>query len=203
MTSSYRGDSAGITVNSGPVRQSPDDAAAIIASQRRVLILGTSAPGTHDRSYVSDGRTNQFTYPGLVTNPQITVNSSIHSVNMGAAITSGAGVDTSVVADAAVFPATGTIVTPTTAALGVSPGVVAGGAVAVSPTTGTVTGASGATPTPTTAALNVSPTVASAAGGARTVGLRGATSANSVQITNTNGRVTVTNVPVTARGSSQ
>lgn len=206
MTSSYRGGTAeGIVVRSAPLRQSPTDAAAVIASQRRTIVLGTSAPGTPDRPYLTGGPANDLSLPRQMA---VTVNSSINSIGSAAAITSGAGeivgFNDATVAGAAVFPETGAIVTPTSAGIAVTPTAAASGTVALSPAgTVTTTNASGTTAaTPTASALSVTPTVASATGGARAAGLRTVATtgvnANTVRITNADGRVTVTNVGATA-----
>lgn len=71
-------------------------AAAIMAqyqSAPRVRVLGPAMPGDAGRPYASDGVvTGQFINPALITNPQVTVNSSISSTATPVVI-SGAGGD--------------------------------------------------------------------------------------------------------------
>ena len=88
MYSSSRFDAAVAT----PLQRLTADAAAAIMAdnQSLVRVLGPVSPGAPGQGYVSDGRTNQFAYPALQTNPQLTVNSTISS-NPSQVITSGAG----------------------------------------------------------------------------------------------------------------
>ncbi|HEX2123302.1 MAG TPA: hypothetical protein VHL59_16850 [Thermoanaerobaculia bacterium] len=91
MTSSYQGSEV-LPPSSRTLPLSPAEAAAVMAQHEtpQPRVLGPADPGPGGRAYVSDGRTNQFSFPALATNPQLTVNSSISSYPV-AAITSGAG----------------------------------------------------------------------------------------------------------------
>jgi hypothetical protein len=92
MTSSYQGSEVLPPASSRTLPLSAAEAAAVMAQHQSLQprVLGVSNPGPAGRAYVSDGRTNQFSFPALATNPQLTVNSSISSYPV-AAITSGAG----------------------------------------------------------------------------------------------------------------
>ncbi len=92
MTSSYQGSEVLPPASSRTLPLSAAEAAAVMAQHQALQprVLGVSDPGPGGRAYVSDGRTNQFSFPALATNPQLTVNSSISSYPV-AAITSGAG----------------------------------------------------------------------------------------------------------------
>jgi hypothetical protein len=75
----------------------PDAAAAIMGEHQSVRVLGVVNPGLSGSTYISDGLvTGQFRNPALITNPQVTVNSSISSqptpvVTDGANGVSGSG----------------------------------------------------------------------------------------------------------------
>jgi hypothetical protein len=173
---------------------SPDEAAAIMADNqlgRGVRVLGPVNPSKSGHRYVSD-RVDPFDRPA---NGIVTVNSSINSVDQVAGIVSGttgaAGTGTTVsgVTGASTIAGTGTIaggtpLTPTTAAMPVTPGAFAAGSGSVTTTTPAVSAAStGTTLTPTTAS-SVLPAITT---------VNGSTVTSPVRIVNTNGRVTVTN----------
>ena len=75
-------------------RLTADQAAAIMAqyqSAPRVRVLGPALPGAAGRAYASDGVvTGQYINPALITNPQVTVNSTISSTATPV-VSSGAG----------------------------------------------------------------------------------------------------------------
>lgn len=80
MTSSYT--RAEVLPRVTPRTQSRADRAAAIMADNQPLrgrYLGPADPGPGGRAYVSDGRTGNFVNPALLTNPQLTVNSSISS----------------------------------------------------------------------------------------------------------------------------
>ena len=188
-------------------RLSADEAAAIMADNHpRVRVLGPVSPGNGGRPYVSDQ--SMGVVPPYYT-PQITVNSSINSVNNGlapAAITSGVGE---------------TFVAPTSSAVSTTPAStsVAGGAgTTVTPTSATFsappgTFASVRTLTPTAAvvlnppaSISGSPAIASASPTQTSAATTSATpattvsptsAANPVRVVNTDGRVVVTNTSTT------
>lgn len=215
MTSSYRGNEQALATR--PHRLTPDEAALIMADQLpKVRVLGPANPGPA-RAYASDqvvtGQT--LNYAGL--NPgQVTVNSTLNSPATPV-VTSGT--DQSGDAAAAIFAPNIATATPTTAAIAVTPGAVAGGTalaatptataanVTATPTASTTTGTT-TTLTPTTASAAVpAPTATTGTAGAtvRTLNsnaITNATANGNVRVTTANGRVTVTNVS-TKSGRSQ
>ena len=195
MTSSYKGSEQAEFTAPRPHRLTPDEAAMIMADHLpRVRVLGPAAPGPATRPYASEGLvTGQVAIAGL---QPVTANTTLNSPATPS-ITSGA--DFSGASAAPTLTGSLATVTPTTAAIAVTPGAFAGGG------TPTVTGttSTNATPTATTAAtgttttasstVSVSPTTTNAPATAR--GLNANVTTNgSVQVRSTNGRVTVTNV---------
>lgn len=91
MTSSYTRADALPRVQRRSIRQSADQAAAIMAGRQalRGRYLGPANPGPGNRPYHSDFA-GGFVNPALLTNPQITINSTISSPPTPA-INSGAG----------------------------------------------------------------------------------------------------------------
>jgi hypothetical protein len=103
MTSSYTRQDALPAVTA----LSRADAAAAIMAQHQPLqarVLGPVDPGSSGRPYVSDGATNVFRSPAMITNPQQTINSSISSAPT-VAIATGAGGGGATVVNGAVVAA--------------------------------------------------------------------------------------------------
>lgn len=94
MTSSYTRAEAlpRVTARRGVIRRSAEEAAAIMAGRQtlRGRYLGPANPGPGGRPYQSDFVHGGFVNPAVVTNPQLTINSTISSPST-AAISSGAG----------------------------------------------------------------------------------------------------------------
>lgn len=154
MTSSYNSASALPRVTPRNASRA-DRAAAIMAGQqtaRRGTYLGVVSPGSGGRGYASDqiagAGVYQPTNPALLTNPQLTVNSSLTS-GPTAAINSGAGGVGGGVGGGAIVA--GATVGTTGAAFGTTGAIGAAGTIGATPT---VTGA-GAGTTATTAAAVV------------------------------------------------
>jgi hypothetical protein len=185
----------GVSTRSRRLPLSPDEAAAIMADNqlgRGVRVLGPVNPARSGHRYVSD-KVDPFDRPA---NGVVTVNSSINSVDQVAGIVNGAtgvvgtGTTVSGVTGASTIAGTGmtttgTPLTPTTAAIPVTPGTFAAGTGSVTTTTTPAVSASstGTTLTPTTAS-SVLPSITATSG---------STVTSPVRIVNTNGRVTVTN----------
>jgi hypothetical protein len=143
MTSSYTRSYTGAEVmprvtprSSRSIRRSADEAAAIMAGRQalRGRYLGPANPGPGNRPYASD-HAGGFVPPALLTNPQLTINSSISSpstsaINSGAGGVAGVGIAT----DAGILATTG-VTTGTTFA-----GTTTGGVGGVAATTGTGVG---------------------------------------------------------------
>lgn len=87
MTSSSRGFDA-LPVNNG--MSTSDNAAATMAAHQRVRVLGPVSPGASASGGAIPVAGAQFNNPALITNPQVTVNSTISSTPTGV-ITSGTG----------------------------------------------------------------------------------------------------------------
>lgn len=207
MTSSYTG------ADAKPRSASrADRAAAIMAGHQsaRGRYLGTVNPAPVSRAYETGLAPAGFANPALITNPQLTVNSSISSgpvagINTGVGstfVTNGATVTTPAAATTTGFTSsaivTGVAPTPTTAAAPLPPGALATNR--VTPTesviaNSTVTAAStGVVPTTTT--LAVTPTVASS-------GSNLVTSGSAVRLVRPDtGTATITNVGTTS-GNNQ
>src|SRR5688572_18924201 len=161
MTSSYQRNDVLPTATTRSTRLplSPDEAAAVLAqNQPRVRVLGASNPGVSGGYHSDSIVTGQVANVAAITNPQMSINSSISSaptsvVSSGAGGSSGTGVvingnsitansTTGVVTtDAAAPVIAGDLrtVTPTNAAIPLSPGVFAAGS------GGTITTNSGST----------------------------------------------------------
>lgn len=160
MMSSYSGDALPSVQPRRVARVSAAEAAAILAeNQPRVRYLGVTYAGEAARPYVSDGRTNQFTYPAQQTSPRSTVNSSLTS-GPTPVVTSGAGegIDGGVAAATAEFlEASGATFDTGTGVTGVTGASTIG-------STGTNLGANvtnaGTATTVTPSATTVSPTAA-------------------------------------------
>ena len=195
MTSSYRGQ----TRSSADMRRlTPDEAAAVMAqyqTQPRVRVLGPAAPGPANRPYVSDGIvTGQVvtTQAPLAT----TINSTIYSQQVGAAITSGVGNEVG----APVFPAESALVTPTNSSAAIPPVTAASSGVTITPTAAsaaTTTSATGTTtlPAPMTSSSASTGTVTSAPVRVNTIQSNAATATGSgnVRVLTAGGKVVVTN----------
>lgn len=227
MTSSY--DSAQVLPPVKPrtiTRRSPDEAAAIMAGRQtlRGRYLGVVNPGPGNRPYASD-YAGGFQNPALITNPQLTINSSISSpapgsignadfagVNMGVATT---GINTT-----GVTGTTGT--TGTTAASTVTGTALPAGSFAtVRPATAeaisnnpTVTGASvgigragipvtGTTSAVTTTAAATTATTATAAASATPTVTSASVSGGVRIVRGTTGGVTITNAGAATSGNQQ
>ena len=220
MTSSYQRDetltTTVITRSASRLPLTADQAAAVIAgNQPRVRVLGPSNPGVSG-GYHSDAIvTGQVVDSAAAVNPQQTINSSISSPGVDA-ISSGAGgatVTTSngvvisgnsitansttgavTTSDAAapVFTGDTRLVTPTNAAIPLTPGAFAGGAASPRTTVARTT----RTATPTTASGTGTSTV--------NIPVRATTINNStvgsgsVKAITANGRVVVTNTSTTS-----
>jgi hypothetical protein len=91
MTSSYTKSEAMPRVTPRSIRRSADEAIAIMADQQPVRgrYLGPANPGSGGRPYASDNA-GGFVNPALLTNPQLTINSTISSPST-VAINNGAG----------------------------------------------------------------------------------------------------------------
>lgn len=184
-SSSFAGTSRGVVAPSNGFAGTSglsraDRAAAIMAGHQGLSgrYLGTVNPGSSGRGYLSDSNTGRGINPALLTNPQITVNSSISSPATPAIVNSGGGADGGAIIGA--VTADGAIISNGVSgatAGGISSGITSS---QVSPATGTVaTGVNSVTNagnaatfttntfplTPTTAALPVSPGVFAAGPG--------------------------------------
>ena len=172
-----------------------DRAAAIMAGHQRLRgrYLGVVNPGPAGRPYVSDGRTGQLVNPALLTNPQLTINSSISSnpvpgLNTGVSSTgfSGGATGSATVATGTGFAAgasvTGDVITPTTTAAGAN--VLPPGAFAA------------ARPTITEAA-SLNPTITAASVGEGRIGAVATDAAVGTQSANATA-VTATSAPATS-----
>lgn len=201
MTSSYNRSDILPTVKPRVIRRSPDEAAAIMAGSQplRGRYLGVVSPGSSAvrSGYQSDGIQN-FINPALITNPQLTVNSSISSqpnevINTGAEGAVATGTGTTAAATIPGTATTTTAATPTTAATTLLP-----------------TFASAGNPTVTAASVGLGRTTAQAATTATTTttataattattatGNRAAAITSPVRILRNTGTVTVTNVGTT------
>lgn len=202
MTSSYTGADARPRAASRTGSRA-DQAAAILAAHQaaRGRYLGTVNPAPATRAYATGVAPAGFVNPALLTNPQLTVNSSISSgpvagistgvgstfVTNGAVVTTPAAATSGFTSSAIV---TGVAPTPATVAAPLPPGALATNR--VTPTesviaNSTVTAAStGVVPTTTT--LAVTPTVASS-------GSNLVTSGSAVRLVRPNtGTATITNV---------
>jgi hypothetical protein len=224
MTSSYTRAEVMPRVTPRLIRRSPAEAAAIMAGRQalRGRYLGQANPGPGNRPYASD-YAGGFVPPALLTNPQLTINSSISSPSTSA-INSGAGgvgvgTDTGVLVTAGVTTGTtaaATLAGTTTGAVagttGTGVGLPAGAFAAVRPTVTesiannpAVTAASvgvGRTGVPvtgtTTAATTATTTTTTGATAATTATAAGTTTAASTAgavriIRGTTGGVTITN----------
>lgn len=213
MTSSYTGADA-MPRASKRTASRADQAAAILAAHQaaRGRYLGTANPGPTARPYETGvARTGGFVNPALLTNPQLTINSSISSgpvagintgvgstfVTNGATVTTPAAAATGFTSSAIV---TGVAPTPTTAAAPLPVGALATNR--VTPTesviaNSTVTAAStGVVPTTTT--LAVTPTTAAATSASAT-SASVVTSGSAVRLVRpTTGTATITNVGTTS-----
>lgn len=210
MTSSYTGADAKPRVSSRNASRA-DRAAAIMAGHQaaRGRYLGTVNPAPVSRPYETGLAPAGFVNPALLTNPQLTVNSSISSwpvagintgvggtfVTNGTAVTAPAAATSGFTSSAVV---TGVAPTPTTAAAPLPPGALATNR--VTPTESVIANStptaasSGAVPTTTT--LAVTPTVASS-------GSNLVTSGSAVRLVRPNtGTATITNVGTTS-GNNQ
>lgn len=124
MTSSYQGNEQ-VLASPRPQRLTPDEAALIMADHLpKVRVLGVVNPGPAVRPYASVGVVTGQVHTAVL-NPQVTINSSLSSPGVPA-ITSGAGGDVAS-SGAAVFTTDAANATPTTAAIAVTPGMLAGG----------------------------------------------------------------------------
>lgn len=205
MTSSYTRTEPLPEVTPRTIRRA-DEAVAIMARHQaaRGRYLGIVDPGLSGRGYVSQNiRTGAFVNPALVTNPQLTVNSSISSqptpgISSGADGTSvdTGGVLTGGTTAAATIAGTST---PTAAAIGLPPGAFA--ATGTLPTVAssgipTVTAASAGTGRATATAPTVSAPVPTPAAASTTgAGMAlGSVSAPVRILRSISGNVTVTNV---------
>jgi hypothetical protein len=233
MTSSYNRSEVLPVVQTRPAqsrgirRLSPDEAVAVMAGRQALhgRYLGVVSPGPGGRPYES-ANIQTFQNPAMLTNPQITINSSISSpatpidgiadadaLFVTAGTTDGAvtGAVTTGTTAAATVAGTGTTPTPTAAAAGLPVGAFAG--VAASPTfasanTPSVTAASvglgrttaartARTGTATTGTTTTGTTTA-AATGTTAAGVRVGTVTSPVRVMRaTTGSVTVTNVGTT------
>jgi hypothetical protein len=212
MTSSYTRAEAVRPVTPRSIRRSAADAAAIMAGHQAVRgrYLGTVNPGATGRAYASD-HVGGFVNPALLTNPQVTINSSISSgptvaINSGAGGTGGGaagvvvgGVTASGATAGAVIGGTGVAATTTSMAAGIPVGALAGSrpavteSIAANPAVTTVSGTTlapaGAVTTPTrAAATNTTVTAASTANATTT-----ATSSGAVRLLRGSTGVTITN----------
>jgi hypothetical protein len=217
MTSSYqRNDAlptATMTTRSSRLPLSPDEAAAVLAqSQPRVRVLGASNPGVSGGYHSDSIVTGQVANVAAMTNPQMTINSSISSPGGGAAITSGAGgavgstnagvviSGSSIVANstdgtvtttdsgAPVFGGDSRIITPTNAAIPLTPGMFAAGA--ASPATAVITPRTAPTPV-TTSGTGTSPVTVPVR--ATTTSKSTVNGSGSVRVITMDGRTVVTN----------
>ncbi len=200
--------------SSRSIRRSADEAAAIMAGRQalRGRYLGPANPGPGNRPYASD-HAGGFVPPALLTNPQLTINSSISSpstsaINSGAGGIAGVGIAT----DAGVLAAGG-VPTGTTAGAtfagtttggvatttGTGVGLPAGTFATVRPSVTESIGNNPAVTTATTATTATSPTAAAtattvtAASGAPSASVTGGVrlirgSTGGVTITNTRGQ---------------
>ncbi len=194
MTSSYNRSEILPVVKPRLIRRSADEAAAIMAGSQPVRgrYLGVVNPGSAARGYQSDGIQN-FQNPALITNPQLTINSSISSQPNEVINTSAEDVVATGVAAAATIAGTAT---PTTAATAATPTTAA--------TTLLPTFASAGNPTVTAASVGLGRTTAQAATSPRTLtptataattatGTRAGAITSPVRILRSSGTVTVTN----------
>ncbi|HYC90110.1 MAG TPA: hypothetical protein VEO54_12920 [Thermoanaerobaculia bacterium] len=231
MTSSYNSAQVLPTVKPRTItRRSPEEAAAIMAGRQtlRGRYLGQVNPGPGNRPYVSD-YAGGFQNPALITNPQLTINSSISSpapgsignadfagVNMGAVTN---GINTTAGTTTTTFT-TGT--TGTTAASTVTGTALPAGSFAtVRPAATeaisnnpTVTGASagigragipvtGTTSAVTTTAAATTATTATAAATARPTVTEASVSGGVRIVRGSAGAVTITNTGTAATGNQQ
>ena len=186
MMSSYSRSEALPSVQSRSIqRRSPDEAAAIMAGVQtaRGRFLGVVSPNSAGRPYESTG-IQTYQNPALVTNPQLTINSSISSPPTPA-ITSGLEGTFGVVGAVA----TGGTTAASTIAGDVTPTTAAGGVPAVGTIAGTTT-------LPSMASASV-PTVTAASTG---VGRSLTTGARTTTPTTT---TTATTAPATAPAGTQ
>jgi hypothetical protein len=202
MTSSYNRSEILPIVKPRLIRRSADEAAAIMAGSQplRGRYLGVVSPGSAAArsGYQSDGIQN-FVNPALITNPQLTVNSSISS-QPNEVITTGAegAVATGGTTAAATIAGTATLTpapTPTTAATSLLPTFASAGNPTVTAASGGLgrTTAQAATSTTTTTTATAPATVTTA------VGTRAGAITSPVRIIRNTGTVTVTNVGTTGR----
>jgi hypothetical protein len=195
------------------IRRSPDEAAAIMAGRQQLAgrYLGVVSPALSNQQYVSANlRTGEFQNPALVTNPQLTINSSISSPPLPAI---GPGVDTALTtttgttaaATVAGTASTGTSATtvgtlPTVASSGIPP------VTAASVGTGRATAVAGTTTTTGTTA-SVTVTAPATAIGSATGNIRVMRSTSgAVTVTNATSSATATPTtatPTTASGRNQ
>lgn len=213
MTSSYqRDDALPTTITTRSTSRLPltaDEAAAIIAGQQRVRVLGPANPGVSG-GYHSDGLvTGQVRDSASIVNPQMTLNSSLTSsptvvissgVGGGAAAPGVVVSGSSIVANSTNAPLVSTndgsapvftrdlrTATPTTAAIPVTPGMFAAGGTNVSP--GAVSTRTTRTATPVTTSSTATSSVRVPLNRAATT----TTANSSVKVVNTNGRLVMTN----------
>ena len=220
MTSSYTRAEMLPTVSKRTItRRSPEEAAAIMAGRQvlRGRYLGPANPGPGNRPYVSDSA-GGFVNPAMLTNPQLTINSTISSPS-----TTGIGNDGLVATGVVNTTATGTTAIDTTAVAtvagtttgtvttGTGVGLPAGTFASVRPAT---TESISNNPSVTTASLGagrsgttVSGTAATTTTTAAATTVTNATSANTTSVTGgvrivrgTEGAVTITNA---SSGSNQ
>ncbi|HEX6095184.1 MAG TPA: hypothetical protein VF432_02585 [Thermoanaerobaculia bacterium] len=223
MTSSYNRAEVLPAVTSRTIRRrSPDEAAAIMAGRQalRGRYLGVVSPGSGSRPYES-ANIQTYQNPAMLTNPQITINSSISSpatpidgiadadtlfVTTGTTADATTGAVTTGTTAAATVAGTGTTPTPTAAGAGLPVGAFAG--VAASPTfasanTPSVTASSvglGRTTAARTARTGTATTgtTTAATTGTTAAGVRVGTVTSPVRVMRaTSGSVTVTNVGAT------
>jgi hypothetical protein len=144
------------------------DVAAAIMAQHQPLqgrVLGPANPGSSGRGYFSDGRTGVFINPAVVTNPQVTVNSSISSPATPAII-SGAGGGGGVVVNGAVVATSVNGSTGLTSGATTAAATTAGTSTVANDASGVVFPATAHPITPTNAALPLSAGVFSGGTGA-------------------------------------
>ena len=156
------------------IRRSADEAAAIMSGRQapRGRYLGPANPGPGNRPYASD-YAGGFVPPALLTNPQLTINSSISSpstaaINSGAGGVAGVGVaGVGVATDAGVLAAGG-VTTGTTAASNLTgtTGGVGGVAAATGTGAGLPAGTFAAVRPAVTESIGNNPGVTSASAGA-------------------------------------
>jgi len=188
MTSSYRGSEQSEFTAPRPHRLTPDEAALVMADHLpKVRVLGPADPGTAVRPYVSASIvTGQVSIGGLTP---VTANTTLNSPATPS-ITSGADLN-GVVSAAPTITGNLATVTPTNAAIAVTPGTFAGGSAA------TVTGTTSTNATPTAAATTT--TTTNTATPAATSLNTNVTANGNVQVVSANGKLMVTNVSSSSR----